>query len=95
MQHTEIILSVSRSLWQRVFASIRSVQFSTADSVVQIVFYLETPPSKDEIDDMESAVSEVAADFPNYEITHDVQVVPISRAVPTEPDGYVVYFRKE
>jgi hypothetical protein len=95
MDRASAILSVNRALWGAVTASLRSVQVSFDESEMHLHFYFAGDPSDEDLEAMQVAATEVAADFPAAKVLeHGVATDP-STPLPHCAGHHTVFLRKE
>lgn len=93
MKMFEGVLSLNRALWGVVFPSLRSARIEMLEKIVRLHFFYDGEISEDDYESLEVASSEVMADFPDYDLSVEIQRLDFPTPMPEI--GELVFLRKE
>jgi hypothetical protein len=91
----EVAASVGRALWGEVAGKLRSVQFRTVGSRIELRFWFEGDADGNELDSIGRVGAEIAADFTDATISEEVFATSADGEIPWQEGWHTAYARKE
>jgi len=93
MVEKRILLSIQRSLLEKITPNLRCVRLITVNDSENLVFYYDNPPSEEEQELASLADTEFISDFPDSDTGFEIKIIPFPQKIPNE--GICVFQRCE
>jgi hypothetical protein len=87
-----MLLSVQRALLGEVTCNLDAVAISWSEKSIRISFFYRLPPEEEDRESAEIVATEVIADFPEYNVSVDKNLMDESISL---PEGAVWVFRRK
>ena len=93
MEEKRILLSIQRSLLEKITPNLRCVRLIAVKDSKNLVFYYDNPPSEEEQELASLADTELISDFPDSDTGFEIKIIPFPQKIPHK--GICVYHRYE